>query len=90
MWQICFREYDSTGMLLMLFSKKAEKIRHRNRSIDTFLSQCQSESIREVQFYRNGKQYPSIITDGQTRKFSKPIAARLPIFDYLRKISEEA
>lgn len=88
MWQICLKEYDSSGILVGLVSCKTSKIRYRWKRIDAFLSACPHRMIREVQFCRAGKTYPSIISDGITRKASAPITAMMPLFEYAKRISE--
>ena len=88
MWQICLKEYDSSGMLVGLISCKADKIKYRWRRIDAFLSACPKNMVREAQFYRAGRHFPSIVSDGMTRKVSAPIVAMMPLFEYVKRISE--
>lgn len=85
-WSICFKEYDKAGILSSLISCKANRIKHKWKEIDKFLSSCPKDCIREIFFRRNGKNYPSIITDGTERRFSAPIQAKLPLFEYAAKL----
>lgn len=82
MWCISFREYDKKGFLTELVSCKSDRIKQRRKSICGFLDACPSGMIREIQFRRGGKTYPSIVTDGQIRRFASPIMANLPLLNY--------
>lgn len=88
MWQICLKEYDSTGFLVGLVSCKTEKVKYRWRRIDAFLSACPNNMVREAQFRRGGRHFPSIVSDGKTRKLSSPIVAMMPLFEYAKRISK--
>lgn len=66
MWQVCFKEYDGGGMLVGLKPVKAARVHSLWRRIDSYLSACQKGMVREVGFYRDGKNYPSIVSDGST------------------------
>ena len=88
MWQVCFKEYDGGGMLVGLKPVKASSVRSLWRRIDLYLSACQKGMVREVGFYRDGKNYPSIVSDGKHRQFHAPITAIMPLFGYMKRISE--
>ena len=88
MWQICFKEYDGGGMLVGLVSCRTECVKRQWRRIDTFLSACPERMVREVQFCRGGKNFPSIVSNGHTRGWHAPITAMMPLFDYMKRISE--
>lgn len=85
MWRICFREYDSEGNLTELISTKSVKIKSKWKTIQSYLKSCRPSFTREVQFCRNGKQMPSLVSNGETTRFEKPISALLPLFDYSRE-----
>ena len=87
MWRICFREYDDNGNLTELISTKSQNIKSRWRTINQFLRSCRPPFTREVQFCRNGKQMPSLVSNGEHIRFEKPITALLPLFDYARNIN---
>lgn len=89
MWSICFREYDSQGNLIELVNCKSLRIKSKTRMIRSFMSACKPGNIREVQFCRNGKQYPSMVSNGFETKYAKPIVAMLPLFDYARHLNIE-
>ena len=89
MWNICFREYDAQGNLTELVNCKSVRIKSKSRMIRSFLSSCRKGNVREVQFCRNGKQYPSLVSNGVEAKYSKPITAMLPLFDYARNLNIE-
>jgi len=89
MWSICFREYDSQGNLIELVGCKSTKIKSKFRMIRSFMAACKPGNVREVQFCRNGKQYPSLVTNGIEMKYAKPITAMLPLFDYARLLNIE-
>lgn len=89
MWSICFREYDSQGNLIELVNCKSLRIKSKTRMIRSFMSACKPGNIREVQFCRNGKQYPSMVSNGIETKYAKPIVAMLPLFDYARHLNIE-
>lgn len=86
MWSICFREYDRDGHLTELISTKSEKIKTKWKRIKSFVNSTPSDRVREVQFYRRGKQMPSLLSDGNFIRFGKPIVAALPLFEYARTI----
>jgi hypothetical protein len=85
-WEIVLKEYDSTGDLVTLIPCKSAKIKTRWRALDDFLIGCPDGNTREVRFRRNGKVFPSIISDGKRRLFAEPIAAKLPLLEYARKL----
>lgn len=87
MWQICFKEYDSNGMLVGLIPLKSVKVRSQWKKINAYLDACRDGIVREVQFYRNGKHYPSIVSDGTYRQFHEPITAMLPLFEYAKRVT---
>lgn len=87
MWQVCFKEYSSGGFLVGLVSCKTDKIKRQRRKIDAFLTACPKNMVREVQFYRNGRHFPSIVSDGAKRKMSSPIVAMMPLFEYAKRVS---
>lgn len=89
MWNICFREYDSKGNLTELVNCKAVKIKTKNRMIKSFMIACKPGNVREIQFCRNGKQYPSLVSNGIETRYAKPIVAMLPLFDYARNLNIE-
>lgn len=82
MWNICFREYDGKGNLTELISVKSKKIKNRWSSIQKFLKSCGDGRTREVQFCRNSRQQPSLISSQGKIFFGKPIVAMLPLFEY--------
>lgn len=85
MWNICFREYNQSGSLVELVTVKSKSIKSRWKSIQSFLKSCKEGYVREVQFCRNGKQQPSLVSNGNEVKFMKPIVALLPLFEYSRE-----
>lgn len=89
MWNICFREYDPKGNLTELVTCKSVKIKSKTRMIRLFMTACKPGNVREVQFCRNGKQYPSLVSNGIETKYAKPITALLPLFDYARNLNIE-
>lgn len=89
MWNICFREYDMNGNLTELISCKSKRILTKWKSIQSFLHGCKEGKTREVQFCKNGRQQPSLVSNGEQIKFMKPIVALLPLFDYARSCDVE-
>lgn len=89
MWSICFREYDSKGNLTELVTCKSVRIKSKTRMIRSFMTACKPGNVREIQFCRNGKQYPSLVSNGVETKYAKPITALLPLFDYARNLNIE-
>lgn len=87
MWQICFKEYDSRGMLVGLIPIKSERVRSQWRKINAYLGACRDGMVREVQFYRGGRHFPSIVSDGVSQKFHAPIVAMMPLFEYAKRIT---
>ena len=86
-WNICLKEYDKKGFLVALIPHKCVRIKMKWRMIDSFLSSCPRGNVREAQISRAGKYYPSIVSDGQTRHFAEPIVAKLPLFEYAKRLS---
>lgn len=84
MWNICFREYNQDGALTELVSCRSKRISSKWKTIKSFLEACKPDFIREVQFCKNGKQMPSLVSNGSGTKFEKPIVAMLPLFDFAR------
>lgn len=84
-WNICLKEYDGNGYLISLIPCKCARIKMKYRMLDGFLSACPKGNVREVQFSRGGKNYPSLVSDGETRRFAEPIAAKLPLFEYAKR-----
>lgn len=89
-WCICFKEYDNRGYLLNLFSCRCARIRMKWRVIRDYLDNCPDNRIREVQYMRFGKTYPSMVSNGQSVRFGEPIVAKLPLFEYAKKCSAVA
>lgn len=89
MWNICFREYDSNGNLTGLVSCRSEKIKSKSRTIRAFMTACKPGCIREIQFRKNGKQFPSMVTNGVDTKYAEPICAKLPLFEYAKNMNIE-
>ena len=85
MWRICFREYDKDGNLTELISCKSITIKSKWKAVKSFLKSCNPDHTREVQFCKNGKQMPSLVSNGKETRFDKPISAMLPLFDYSRE-----
>lgn len=84
-WNICFKEYDSFGYLVTVTPHRCKKIKMKYKAMMEFLSGCREGTIREVSFRRGDKTYPSLISDGNTKKWDAPIFARLPLFEYAKK-----
>ena len=82
MWCIFFKEYDSRGNLTELVSCKSESIKSKWKRATSFVSKCPALRTREVQFIRNNRHMPSLISHNGSVKFGAPIVARLPLFDF--------
>lgn len=90
LWNICFREYDKRGYLLSLISCKCAKIKTKWRIIRDYLDNCPTGRVREVQYARYGKTFPSMVSDGEQLRFEAPIVAKLPLFEYAKSGSSVA
>lgn len=85
LWNICFKEYDRNGYLISLIPCKCARIKMKFRAIKSFLGACPTGNVREVQFRRASKNYPSIVSDGNSSKWSAPVLAKLPLFEYCKR-----
>lgn len=85
-WDIVLKEYNKNGILVTLIPCKSAKIKTKWRAIDEFLNACPDGNVREIFFKRNGKIFPSLVSDGKKRMFAEPIASKLPLLEYARKL----
>lgn len=85
-WTLCFKEYDSCGHLVTEIPCRCKKIKVKYHAMMEFLSLCEAGNVREVSFKRGNRVYPSLISDGTTKKWGTPILASLPLFEYAKKV----
>lgn len=89
MWSIYFKEYDAKGNLVELISHRSKTISVQKRRINDFLKACKVGNVREVQFWRNNKSKPSLVSNGKSILFAPPIVAKLPLFDFCERCGVE-
>ena len=74
------------GFLISLIPCKCARIKMKYRMIDGFLSACPAGNIREATFTRGARHYPSIVCNGESKRFSEPVVAKLPLFEYAKRL----